>query len=188
MRQIRNKYFYFIKIDTFREINNGWQSTLMKYNIVKIIVKSVSFAEFSFLCLYFRFFVMIFHISIFQTFFSDFLYIRSSLSTCISNTRQLNHYSYHFHRCWQLAIFFRFFLCLRSKHKRIVFSVHVACVPTVGHITKVRVDLLHYRNIQLAYQYFPSRYFSSENFHSDFFATLAGCASSFSDIPNLFFN
>ena len=153
-----------------------------------IYFESVALAEFSFLCLYFRFFIIIFYISTFQTFFPDFLYIRRSLSTCISNTRQLNHYSYHFHRCWRLAIFFRFFLCLRSKHKRIVFSVHVACVPTVGHITKVRVDLLHYRNIQLAYQYFPSRYFSSENFHSDFFATLAGCASSFSDIPNLVFN
>ena len=114
---------------------------------------------------------MIFHISIFQTFFSD--------------QHKATHYSYHFHRCLRLAIFFRFFLCLRSKHKRIVFSVHVACVPTVGHITKVRVDLLHYRNILLAYKYCPTRYCHSANFHSDFFATLAACATTFSDIRTL---
>ena len=55
--------------------------------------------------------------------------------------------SSYFHRIiyLQLAIFFLFFLYLR--HKRIVFSVHVTCVPTVGHRAKARVDFLYFKGI-----------------------------------------
>ena len=36
-----------------------------------------------------------------------------------------------------LAIFFRFFLCLQSQHRCIVFSVHVTSVSIVIHMTMI---------------------------------------------------